>query len=191
MFYPILAATGTTMAAFLPVIFWPGFTGQFMRYLPITVFIVLISSLIYSLIMIPVLGTYLGQRESALNKEENRESIFTKLTDFYGKRIEKFVRNPVETCIGVISILFIVVLSYTYFGKGTVYFALVDPVKANITIKARGNYSALETKEIIVQIEEKFMNTEGLNGGMRELIKLAEVLLRLQPHQKDLLVGLR
>lgn len=164
MFYPILAATGTTMAAFLPVIFWPGFTGQFMRYLPITVFIVLISSLIYSLIMIPVLGTYLGQRESALNKEENRESIFTKLTDFYGKRIEKFVRNPVETCIGVISILFIVVLSYTYFGKGTVYFALVDPVKANITIKARGNYSALETKEIIVQIEEKFMNTEGVGS---------------------------
>ena len=164
MFYPILAATGTTMAAFLPVIFWPGFTGQFMRYLPITVFIVLISSLIYSLIMIPVLGTYLGQRESALNKEENRESIFTKLTDFYGKRIEKFVRNPVETCIGVISILFIIVLSYTYFGKGTVYFALVDPVKANITIKARGNYSALETKEIIVQIEEKFMNTEGVGS---------------------------
>ena len=164
MFYPILAATGTTMAAFLPVIFWPGFTGQFMRYLPITVFIVLISSLIYSLIMIPVLGTYLGQRESALNKEENRESIFTKLTNFYGKHIEKFVRNPVETCIGVISILFIVVLSYTYFGKGTVYFALVDPVKANITIKARGNYSALETKEIIVQIEEKFMNTEGVGS---------------------------
>ena len=164
MFYPILAATGTTMAAFLPVIFWPGFTGQFMRYLPITVFIVLISSLIYSLIMIPVLGTYLGQRESALNKEENRESIFIKLTDFYGKRIEKFVKNPVETCLGVISILFVIVLSYTYFGKGTVYFALVDPVKANITIKARGNYSALETKEIIVQIEEKFMNTEGVGS---------------------------
>ena len=164
MFYPILASTGTTMAAFIPVIFWPGFTGQFMRYLPITVFIVLLASLLYSLIMIPVLGTYLGQRESALNKNDERESIFKKLTELYGRRIEKFVKNPVETCIGVISILFIIVMSYSYFGKGTVYFALVDPVKANITIKARGNYSALETKEIIVQIEERFLNTEGVGS---------------------------
>ena len=164
MFYPILASTGTTMAAFIPVIFWPGFTGQFMRYLPITVFIVLLASLLYSLIMIPVLGTYLGQRESALNKDDERESIFKKLTELYGRRIEKFVKNPVETCIGVISILFIIVMSYSYFGKGTVYFALVDPVKANITIKARGNYSALETKEIIVQIEERFLNTEGVGS---------------------------
>ena len=164
MFYPILASTGTTMAAFIPVIFWPGFTGQFMRYLPITVFIVLLASLLYSLIMIPVLGTYLGQRESALNKNDERESIFKKLTELYGRRIEKFVKNPVETCVGVISILFIIVMSYSYFGKGTVYFALVDPVKANITIKARGNYSALETKEIIVQIEERFLNTEGVGS---------------------------
>ena len=164
MFYPILASTGTTMAAFIPVIFWPGFTGQFMRYLPITVFIVLLASLLYSLIMIPVLGTYLGQRESALNKNDERESIFRKLTELYGRRIEKFVKNPVETCVGVISILFIIVMSYSYFGKGTVYFALVDPVKANITIKARGNYSALETKEIIVQIEERFLNTEGVGS---------------------------
>ena len=164
MFYPILASTGTTMAAFIPVIFWPGFTGQFMRYLPISVFIVLLASLLYSLIMIPVLGTYLGQRESALNKNDERESIFKKLTELYGRRIEKFVKNPVETCVGVISILFIIVMSYSYFGKGTVYFALVDPVKANITIKARGNYSALETKEIIVQIEERFLNTEGVGS---------------------------
>ena len=164
MFYPILASTGTTMAAFIPVIFWPGFTGQFMRYLPITVFIVLLASLLYSLIMIPVLGTYLGQRESALNKNDERESIFKKLTELYGRRIEKFVKNPIETCVGVISILFIIVMSYSYFGKGTVYFALVDPVKANITIKARGNYSALETKEIIVQIEERFLNTEGVGS---------------------------
>jgi multidrug efflux pump len=45
-------------------------------------------------------------------------------------------------------------MSYAYFGKGTIYFALVDPVEANVTIKARGNYSALETKEIVQQVEE-------------------------------------
>ena len=164
MFYPIVASTGTTMAAFIPIMFWPGFTGQFMRYLPITVFFVLVASLIYSLVMIPVIGSYFGQRESALNKDEGRDSIFKKLTDAYGKRIEKFVRNPVETCIAVGSILFIVVLSYSYYGQGTVYFALVDPVKANITIKARGNYSAIETKEIIMKVEERFLEIDELHS---------------------------
>jgi len=164
MFYPILASTGTTMAAFIPVMLWPGFTGQFMRYLPITVFTVLVGSLIYSLIMIPVLGSYLGQRDSALNKDEGRESIFKKLTEIYGNRISKFVKNPVETCLAVLTILLIIIMSYTYFGKGTIYFALVDPVEANVTIKARGNYSALETKDIVEEVEERFLQIPGLNS---------------------------
>ena len=164
MFYPILASTGTTMAAFIPVMLWPGFTGQFMRYLPITVFTVLIGSLIYSLVLIPVLGTYLGQRESTLNKKETRESIFKKLTEFYGKRISKFVKNPIETCLAVLSLLLLIIMSYSYFGKGTIYFALVDPVQAEIEIKARGNYSALETKEIVELVEERFLAVEGLSS---------------------------
>jgi multidrug efflux pump len=165
MFYPIVASTGTTMAAFIPVMLWPGFTGQFMRYLPITVFTVLVGSLIYSLIIIPVLGSYLGQQDSALNKkDEGRESIFKRLNDIYGNRITKFVRNPVETCLAVLSILLIIIMSYSYFGKGTIYFALVDPVEANVTIKARGNYSALETKEIVEEVEERFLKISGLNS---------------------------
>ena len=164
MFYPILASTGTTMAAFIPVMLWPGFTGQFMRYLPITVFTVLIGSLIYSLVLIPVLGTYLGQTESTLNKKETRESIFKKLTEFYGKRISKFVKNPIETCLAVLSLLLLIIMSYSYFGKGTIYFALVDPVQAEIQIKARGNYSALETKKIVELVEERFLAVEGLSS---------------------------
>ncbi|MEX1237338.1 MAG: efflux RND transporter permease subunit, partial [Pseudomonadales bacterium] len=37
MFWPVVAATGTTLAAFLPLMFWPGVTGGFMKYLPVTV----------------------------------------------------------------------------------------------------------------------------------------------------------
>ena len=44
MFLPVLASTGTTLAAFLPLMFWPGVTGQFMKYLPVTVFAVLIGA---------------------------------------------------------------------------------------------------------------------------------------------------
>ena len=53
-------------------------------------------------------------------------------------------------------------MSYAFSGKGTIYFAIVDPVQANITVKARGNFSALETKEIIEKVEERFLKVEGI-----------------------------
>ena len=164
MFYPIVASTGTTLAAFIPIMFWPGFTGQFMRYLPITIFFVLSASLFYSLIVIPVLGSYFGQKESALNNNEEQTSVFVRLTEWYGKYIKRFVENPVETFLAVVSVLLIIIMSYAFSGKGTIYFAIVDPVQANITVKARGNFSALETKEIIEQVEERFLEVEGIKN---------------------------
>ena len=46
MFWPVTASTATTLAAFLPMLFWPGVSGQFMGYLPVTVFTVLYGSLL-------------------------------------------------------------------------------------------------------------------------------------------------
>ena len=88
----------------------------------------------YSLIVIPVLGTYFGQKESALNNNEEHISIFVRLTDWYGKYIKKFVENPVETVLAVIAVLMLIIMSYSFSGKGTIYFAIVDPVQANITL---------------------------------------------------------
>jgi multidrug efflux pump len=61
MFWPVTASTATTLAAFLPMLFWPGVSGQFMGYLPVTVFTVLIGSLLYALLFGPVLGTLFGK----------------------------------------------------------------------------------------------------------------------------------
>lgn len=52
---PIIASTGTTLAAFLPLALWPGLFGEFMKYLPITLMIVLGSSLFVALVINPVL----------------------------------------------------------------------------------------------------------------------------------------
>ncbi|MGY8916805.1 MAG: efflux RND transporter permease subunit [Flavobacteriales bacterium] len=53
--WPIIASTGTTLAAFAPLAFWPGLIGEFMQYLPITLIIVLGSSLFVALVISPVL----------------------------------------------------------------------------------------------------------------------------------------
>ena len=57
MSLPIIASTLTTIAAFIPLLFWPGTTGGFMKYIPITVISVLGSSLAMALVVVPIIGT--------------------------------------------------------------------------------------------------------------------------------------
>jgi multidrug efflux pump subunit AcrB len=52
---PIISGTLTTLAAFLPLLFWPGVVGEFMSYLPMTLIITLSSSLFVALVINPVL----------------------------------------------------------------------------------------------------------------------------------------
>ncbi|HIP36679.1 MAG TPA: efflux RND transporter permease subunit [Crocinitomix sp.] len=53
--WPIIASTATTLAAFIPLGFWPGMMGQFMKYFPITLIMVLSSSLFVAMVINPVL----------------------------------------------------------------------------------------------------------------------------------------
>ena len=54
--WPIISSTATTVAAFIPLALWPGIMGEFMKYLPITLIIVLSSSLFVALVINPVLA---------------------------------------------------------------------------------------------------------------------------------------
>ena len=60
MFWPVVSSTATTLAAFLPMLLWPGVPGEFMSYLPIMVIIVLSASLMTALIFLPTTGTLIG-----------------------------------------------------------------------------------------------------------------------------------
>lgn len=51
---PIIASTATTLAAFIPLIFWNSIMGEFMKYMPITLIVVLTSSLFVALVITPV-----------------------------------------------------------------------------------------------------------------------------------------
>ena len=60
MAWPIIASTATTLAAFAPLLFWPGIVGQFMKFLPITLMATLAASLAMALLFVPVLGVSLA-----------------------------------------------------------------------------------------------------------------------------------
>ena len=64
MFWPVTASTATVLAAFLPLLFWPGIVGEFMRYLPITLVATLLASLVMAMVFVPVLGAMFGRAGS-------------------------------------------------------------------------------------------------------------------------------
>ncbi|MEA1934411.1 MAG: efflux RND transporter permease subunit [Thermodesulfobacteriota bacterium] len=85
--YPVIGSTVTTLAAFFPMIFWPGIMGEFMKYLPITLIITLSSSLFVAMIINPALA-------SLLLKEGKRD--FQSGNEKHGKSVEEMCERPIE-----------------------------------------------------------------------------------------------
>ena len=66
---PIIASTATTLAAFLPLALWPGLIGEFMKYLPLTLIVVLGSSLFVALVVNPALASrYMKLEADVVNR---------------------------------------------------------------------------------------------------------------------------
>ena len=70
VFIPVLAGTLTTVAPFVPLMFWPGLIGSFMFYLPVTLIITLGASLLVAFVMNPVFAVTFMQREEHLDRVE-------------------------------------------------------------------------------------------------------------------------
>ncbi len=159
MFWPVVASVATTLAAFLPLMFWPGVTGQFMRYLPVTVFAVLIGSLLYALLFAPVLGTLISrQREKVVegNAQLVDQGRFDELTGavrYYAKVLNFATNHPISVVAMTLACLYGIVKWYEVAGNGSQFFVDVDPSFSMITVAAKGNYSSEELLDIVTDVE--------------------------------------
>ena len=72
---PIISSTATTLAAFFPLLFWKSIMGEFMSYMPLTLIIVLASSLFVALVIIPVLFTDFFKKGSNVTLPKPKRSI--------------------------------------------------------------------------------------------------------------------
>ncbi|KAB7616239.1 efflux RND transporter permease subunit [Amylibacter sp. SFDW26] len=84
MFWPIISSTATTLCAFLPMLFWPGVPGEFMRNLPITLIYVLAASLLVALVYLPIVGGVAGRLtrllEDISNSLRSNQTVTTRVT---------------------------------------------------------------------------------------------------------------
>ena len=170
MAWPIIASTATTLAAFAPLIFWPGMMGEFMKYLPITLIATLSASLIMALAFVPTIGSLIGKvRPLSEKKKQNllvaEEGNLTQLEGFTGKYIrvlDKAIKRPLLSLFTAIGFSILVFVGYGMSGLGVEFFPDVEPNGINLKVRSFGDLSIYEKDQIMKDIEERVLPVAGI-----------------------------
>lgn len=125
--WPVITSTLTTCAAFFPLVFWPGVMGSFMKYLPITLIITLLSSLFVALVVSPVLCTLIP------GKIRHREQgVFLGV---YRRLLRLAVDYRVTTMLLCGLLLVGLGILYAKKGLGMEFFPDIDPKRAIVNVR--------------------------------------------------------
>lgn len=147
---PVIAATATRIAAFSPLLFWPGIVGEFMKYLPITLIATLSASLSFALFFAPALGSLVGHsghHDAALSRE-----------GWYLRTVRLSLGHPGKTLLLALAMLVIVPVLQGKYGKGVEFFPDVEPDYALVQVRARGNLSLAEKDGLVRQVEARMLD---------------------------------
>ena len=172
MFWPVFFATAACLAAFLPLMFWPGISGKFMRYLPVTVFTVLTGSLLYALFFGPTIGALFGKAGSEDAKiaetlhalEEGDPRTLDNWTGRYARFVGRTTRFAPITFLLTVGMLVGIFMLYGAFGRGMVFFNEGEAHFAQLTIKSRGNLAADQVNRLVREVEERVLDVPGIMG---------------------------
>jgi multidrug efflux pump len=169
MAWPIFSSITTIIAAFAPMAFWPGTTGEFMKYLPITLSATLFASLLMAMIFIPCIGALIGkpnkEDDHAQAEQLSAEEQLARargLDWLYLIALRGALRHPVMVIFGGLGILFWTVVAFMNFNAGIEFFPNVEPEVAQVQIHARGNMSVNERDDLVKAVEREIlaMNSE-------------------------------
>ena len=165
MAWPIIAATATTLAAFMPLLFWPGIVGEFMKYLPITLIATLAASLFMALVFVPTLGGVIGRRapdsdyqvESLSAAESGDLERITGASRLYLRVVRVAVTHPLPVVLLAGLLLAGVYAAYGQFGRGVEFFPDVEPENAVLHVHARGDLSVDERDLLVREVEQRIL----------------------------------
>lgn len=166
MAWPVIASTATTLVVFLPLLFWPGVVGEFMKYLPITVLLTLAASLAMALVFIPVLGGLIGKSDqsdgnslTAIRAAETGDlDEIGGGAGFYLGTLKRLLAWP-GTVLGVtVALLITTYFAFGMFGRGVEFFPEVEPDMAQVQVRARGDMSVQEMDNIVRKVEKRLVS---------------------------------
>jgi multidrug efflux pump len=164
---PVISSTATTLAAFVPLLFWPGLIGEFMIYLPITLLITLAASLVMALLFVPTVGALLGKRPPAgvatpsaelvdVDEQASLEHL-SGATRAYIQLLRRALAVPGRVVLLAIALLAGSWGLYSWIGRGVEFFPEIEPSQANVNIHARGDLSVQERDELVRQVELRML----------------------------------
>jgi multidrug efflux pump len=146
--WPVTTSTLTTVFAFLPLMFWPGIMGDFLKYLPITLTIGLMASLFVALVFSP---TICAAWAGSVKERQHKHWFLNGYRSVQGLALN----NPGMTLFLTFCLLIALAVLYIRIGKGTEFFPAEDPERAIVDIRAPQGTNIKETDGIARQIEQR------------------------------------
>lgn len=153
---PVIAATMTRIAAFSPLLFWPGIIGDFMKYLPITLIVTLAASMAYALIFAPTLGAIFAKAPEHA-EEEHKDGVYMAV-------VKKAVTYPITVLMLTVALLVGGTYAYVKFGNGVEFFPSVEPDYGLLYVHARGNLSLEEMNLATHAAETRILGWPGIKS---------------------------
>ena len=170
MAWPVIASIATTLAAFMPLLFWPGVVGEFMKFLPLTLIATMVGSLLMALIFLPPLGALFarpsvrerGEARNLASMETGRIEDIGGLTGAYARMLHAVAQHPLKVVMVSAAALIGVQTIYWSLGRGVEFFPDVEPDQALVYVHARGNLAAEEKNELVRQVETEVLRVAGI-----------------------------
>lgn len=158
LLYPMTSSTFTTMAVFIPIIFMPDTTGDFIKPMPIVVFFTMLSSLVISITLAPVFCFFYLKKYSSKplnnfikNLEEKYQSALSLLIDNRGKSL--------------LAIILLFIGSMALFPQiGITFFPKADKQYFYITVQTDKGKNLNYTNNVVLNIEKTIEKTEGIKA---------------------------
>jgi multidrug efflux pump len=125
VFMPILSGTLTTLAPFFPLAFWPGITGKFMFYIPVTLILTLFASLFVAYIINPVFAiSFMKNEYVAPDKKRMRKQMMYQILIILSLAIASYTINAITN-----SMLALGIANFLVIAAGLVLFfhTLLNP----------------------------------------------------------------
>ncbi|MCR9165035.1 MAG: efflux RND transporter permease subunit [Nannocystaceae bacterium] len=169
----VAASTATTVAAFAPLVFWTGVMGQFMGYMPKTVIIVLLASLVVAIGILPVATARFMPKSVGRNTDAG-EKTYGAAMRMYRRLLGWSIKHRyISAFAGVIALVGTVAV-YAGNNHGVEFFPETDPNRATISVRAPDGTGLEATDAIVRQIEailadeanvDVFVAETGISGG--------------------------
>ncbi|MEI6972014.1 MAG: efflux RND transporter permease subunit, partial [bacterium] len=149
---PVINSTLTTVAAFLPMLYWPGIMGQFMSFLPQTVIIVLMASLFVAMALNPAFCSVFITRPAIVDSHDE-PGKWRRFTMRYEAVLRLALRHRWLCLMIGFAFLFFTMAMMARYSKGNELFPETSPRRASIDIRYPEGTDLKTTDDTIRTIE--------------------------------------